>query len=88
MSEAEEIISIKARRCLECGKLLVSKFGLKHGRGHICKRKYDAAHAAPDPNQITFFDEMEHKNAPNTKKVLQTTATADEDVTEGGYYGA
>ena len=52
---AEEVIMVKARRCLECGKLLVSEYGIKNGRGHICKKKYDAAHAAPDPAQITLF---------------------------------
>lgn len=53
-----EIFEIKATRCKRCGGILLSKFGLQNGMGHVCKRKADeeAAAAAIDENQCTFFD--------------------------------
>ncbi len=55
-SESEpEIFTVKATRCHRCGGILLSEYGLKHGMGHICKKKHDEEHALPDPNQITFF---------------------------------
>ncbi len=42
---------------MRCGGILLSEYGLKHGMGHVCKTKYEAEHAAPDPDQITFFEE-------------------------------
>ncbi len=52
-----EIFEVKATRCKRCGGILLSKFGLKNGMGHVCKRKTDeeAAAAAIDKNQLTLF---------------------------------
>lgn len=52
-----EIFTVKATRCKRCGGILLSEFGLKHGLGHICKKKSDeeAAAAEIDENQITLF---------------------------------
>lgn len=52
-----EIFTVKATRCKRCGGILLSEFGLKHGLGHICKKKSDeeAAEAEIDENQLTLF---------------------------------
>lgn len=41
---AAEIFTVKATRCLRCGGILLSDYGLKHGMGHVCKQKYDLEH--------------------------------------------
>lgn len=58
---AAEIFTVKATRCLRCGGILLSDYGLKHGMGHVCKQKYDLEHQAADPAQVTFFDEEENQ---------------------------
>lgn len=57
-----EIFEVKATKCKRCGGILLSEFGLKHGMGHVCKRKSDeeAAAAQIDENQCTLF-ELEDK---------------------------
>ncbi len=62
-----EIFSVKATRCVRCGGILLSEYGLKHGMGHVCKRKYDLEHAPIDSNQITFFDENKQEVNDNGK---------------------
>lgn len=57
MKQEVERFTVQAARCLRCGGILLSEYGLKHGMGHVCKAKYEAEHAAPDPDQITFFEE-------------------------------
>lgn len=52
-----DIFEVKATRCLRCGGILLSEYGLIHGMGHVCKRKYDEEHAPIDENQITLFEE-------------------------------
>lgn len=52
-----EIFHIRATRCIRCGGILLSEYGLKHGMGHVCKRKYDAEHAPIDERQLTLFEE-------------------------------
>lgn len=56
--EKPEVFEVKATRCLRCGGILLSEFGLKNGMGHVCKRKADeeAAAAEIDKNQITIDD--------------------------------
>lgn len=51
------ILEIKATRCKRCGGILLSKFGLTNGMGHVCKRKADeeATAAAIDENQLTLY---------------------------------
>ena len=51
-----EIFEIKATKCKRCGGILLSEFGLKHGMGHVCKRKADEEAAALeiDENQLTL----------------------------------
>lgn len=53
-----EIFEIKATKCKRCGGILLSKFGLKHGMGHVCKRKTEeeAAAAQIDENQYTLLN--------------------------------
>ena len=57
MTQDVEKFTVQATRCLRCGGILLSEYGLKHGMGHVCKAKYESEHAAPDPNQITFLEE-------------------------------
>ena len=57
MKQEVERFTVQAARCKRCGGILLSEYGLKHGMGHVCKAKYEAEHAAPDPDQITFFVE-------------------------------
>lgn len=57
MKQEVEKFTVQAARCLRCGGILLSEYGLKHGMGHVCKAKYEAEHATPDPDQITFFEE-------------------------------
>lgn len=52
-----EIFTVKATRCLRCGGILLSEYGLKHGMGHTCKKKYDEEHIPSDEDQITMFEE-------------------------------
>lgn len=54
--ESGEIFTIKARKCQRCGGILLSEYGLKHGMGHVCKKKYDYEHATIDENQIVLSD--------------------------------
>lgn len=56
--EKPEIFEVKATRCKRCGGILLSEFGLKHGMGHVCKRKKDEEEAASaiDENQMTLFN--------------------------------
>lgn len=57
MEEEKEIyvFDIKATKCIRCGRLLTSSFGLKNGMGPCCKDKFDEENTPPDPNQITMF---------------------------------
>lgn len=58
-----EIFTVKARICSRCGGLLVSEYGLTHGMGHICKKKYDEEHSLLNANQLSLFDdEKRNKN--------------------------
>ena len=59
-----EIFTVRATRCLRCGGILLSDYGMKHGMGHVCKQKHEQENLPPDPDQITFFEE-EH-NAEDT----------------------
>lgn len=45
-ADKPEIFEIKATRCKRCGGILLSKFGLTNGMGHVCKRKADEEAAA------------------------------------------
>lgn len=56
--EKPEVFEVKATRCQRCGGILLSEFGLKHGLGHVCKRKVDEETAASevDENQLTIFE--------------------------------
>ena len=55
-SEEINVFEIKATKCIRCGRLLTSDFGLKNGMGPCCKDKYDEENAPPDPNQLTIFE--------------------------------
>ena len=61
-----EIFTVKATRCQRCGGILLSEYGLKHGMGHTCKKKFDEEHAPVDENQLTMFEkhpeELEYNN--------------------------
>ena len=65
--ESTEIFTIKARKCKRCGGILLSEFGLKHGMGHVCKRKYDSEHAPIDENQIILSDIADGNSLPPQK---------------------
>ncbi len=52
-----EVFEIKATKCIRCGRLLTSDFGLKHGMGSCCKDRFDEENAPLDPNQMTMFEE-------------------------------
>lgn len=56
-ADKPEIFEIKATRCKRCGGILLSKFGLENGMGHVCKRKSEeeAATTAIDENQLTLY---------------------------------
>lgn len=56
-ADKPEIFEIKATRCKRCGGILLSKFGLENGMGHVCKRKAEeeAAAATIDENQLTLY---------------------------------
>lgn len=64
-----EIFTIRARKCQRCGGILLSEYGLKHGMGHVCKRKSDeeAAAARIDENQLTLM-ELEGENPEQRQK--------------------
>lgn len=51
-----DVFEIKATKCIRCGRLLTSEFGLRNGMGHCCKDRFDEENAPPDPNQMTLFD--------------------------------
>lgn len=51
-----EVFEIKATKCIRCGRLLTSDFGLEHGMGPCCKDRFDEENAPPDPNQLTMFE--------------------------------
>lgn len=55
---SEEIFSIKARKCLRCGRLLTSQDAIRDGYGCRCKELAEAAKRAaePTPGQIDIFD--------------------------------
>lgn len=57
--EQPEIFEVKATKCKRCGGILLSKFGLENGYGHVCKRKVEKEKAAltVDENQLTLFSE-------------------------------
>lgn len=55
--ERAEIFTVKATRCLRCGGILLSEYGLKHGMGHVCKKKFDEEHAPVDESQYTLFED-------------------------------
>lgn len=59
-----EIFNIPVRKCLRCGGILISEFGLKNGMGHVCKKKFDLEHAPADINQITIFEEENDNGKP------------------------
>lgn len=56
--EKPEVFQVQATKCQRCGGILLSEFGLKHGMGHVCKRKAEeeAAAAEIDENQLTIDD--------------------------------
>lgn len=51
-----DVFEIKATKCIRCGRLLTSEFGLRNGMGPYCKDRFDEENAPPDPNQMTLFD--------------------------------
>lgn len=51
-----DVFEIKATKCIRCGRLLTSEFGLRIGMGPCCKDRFDEENAPPDPNQMTLFD--------------------------------
>ena len=51
------VFEIKATKCIRCGRLLTSEFGLKNGMGPCCKDRFDEENDPPDPNQMTMFKE-------------------------------
>ena len=51
-----DVFEIKATKCIRCGRLLTSEFGLRTGMGPCCKDRFDEEIAPPDPNQMTLFD--------------------------------
>lgn len=53
-----EIFTVQATKCKRCGGILLSEYGLKHGMGHTCKKKFDEEHAPVDEDQVTFFDDI------------------------------
>ncbi|MBQ9947918.1 MAG: hypothetical protein IJO91_05970 [Oscillospiraceae bacterium] len=57
-----EIFTVQATKCKRCGGILLSEYGLKHGMGHTCKKKYDEEHAPIDEDQLTFFDDNKEDN--------------------------
>ena len=52
-----EIFTVRATRCQRCGGILLSEYGLKHGMGHTCKKKFDEEHAPINEDQITMFSD-------------------------------
>jgi len=54
----DEIFTIKARRCLRCGRLLTSDEAIREGYGCRCKELADAEARAlePLPGQMTIMD--------------------------------
>ncbi len=60
--DTPEIFEVKATRCRRCGGILLSKFGLENGMGHVCKKKSEEESVAHkiDDNQLTFYS-MENK---------------------------
>lgn len=52
-----DVFEIKATKCIRCGRLLTSDFGLKNGMGPCCKDRFDKENAPPDPNQMTLFED-------------------------------
>ena len=61
-----EIFTVNATRCLRCGGILLSEYGLKHGMGHTCKKKFDEENAPIDPDQLTLFTESEDNSDAKT----------------------
>ena len=59
--EKPEVFQVQATKCRRCGGILLSEFGLKHGMGHVCKRKSEEETAAAeiDENQLTLFCDNE-----------------------------
>lgn len=68
----EEIFHVPARKCLRCGGILLSNYGLKHGMGHVCKQKFDIEHRPIDKDQITF-DSMEVSSVQTEKSAKADT---------------
>lgn len=54
----DEIFTIKARKCLRCGRLLTSADAIKDGYGCLCKAKATAEQQANDPipGQMDIYD--------------------------------
>ena len=64
-----EIFTVKATRCQRCGGILLSEYGLKHGMGHTCKKKFDEEHAPVDKNQITMFETDTNETEGNNVRI-------------------
>ena len=64
-----EIFTVKATRCQRCGGILLSEYGLKHGLGHTCKKKFDEEHAPVDKNQITMFETDTNETEGNNVRI-------------------
>ena len=61
-----EIFTVQATRCQRCGGILLSEYGLKHGMGHTCKKKFDEEHAPIDADQLTMFGDDDEETQERT----------------------
>lgn len=61
---SDEVFTIKARKCLRCGRLLTSKEAIENGYGCRCMQIAEAEkrEAAPIPGQLDIFDLFGGKN--------------------------
>jgi hypothetical protein len=59
MQAEDEIFTVRCRRCLRCGGILLSEQGLRDGYGHTCKRKAaeEAAQRQLMKAQMSWFGE-------------------------------
>ena len=67
---ADEIFTIKARKCLRCGRLLTSSDAIKDGYGCQCKAKAAAEEHANDPipGQMDIYDFLKNTEEKNNGK--------------------
>ena len=55
---SNEIFTVKARRCLRCGRLLTSEEAVENGYGCRCMElaKHEKREKEPIPGQMDIFD--------------------------------